>query len=239
MAGLLCCFASVPRPRLLLQSGSPAHERGGPLGQRSPWVPLICDPRHGLQGPRAAGCSGGRRWLGFGDRGALGRALCRACGQTRPPPSPPARLHLSAPHLGQTPGGVRSQDGRVCFEEGETKAQKRGGTNPRSHQGDQTEPKTCTGCQLMGSSLRRLPAPLRGGRGLRDRCPPRPTERGPPQQGANPQPQRVLGCGTLRTHVTFHRDADTGDDSGGWPPFLGHPFAELPGWGATAEFTGT
>lgn len=169
--------------------------------------------------------------MGFGDRGALGRALSGACGQTRPPPSPPARLHLSAPHLGQTPGGVRSQDGRVCFEEGETKAQKRGGTNPRSHQGDYTEPKTCTGCQLMGSSLRRLPAPLRGGRGLRDRCPPRPTERGPPQQGANPQPQRVLGCGTLRTHVTFHRDADTGDDSGGWPPFLGHPFAELPGWG--------
>lgn len=61
--------------------------------------------------------------------------------------------------------------------------------------------------------------------------PPRPTERGPPQHDANPQPQRVWGCGTLRTLVTFRSDFDTGDNRGGCHHFwTAPPLHELPGW---------
>lgn len=121
-APLLLCLRPQATP-------SPAEwvtrsRTGGPLGQRSPWVPLICDPRHGLQGPRAAGCSGGRRWLGFGDRGALGRALSGACGQTRPPPSPPARLYLSALHLARAPGACGLRTAEFALKKGKLRLRK-------------------------------------------------------------------------------------------------------------------
>lgn len=191
--------------------------------------------------PRASGCrvQWGQAVVGVRGPQSPGQSLVlqRLCPD---PASPPARPHLSVLHLGWAPGATWSQDGRVCFKEEETKAQKRGGANPRSHQGDETEPKTCTGCQLTGSSLRHLPTPLWGGRGLRDRCAPKAHREGTPSAGRQtPQPQRVLGCGTLRTLVTFQSDVDAGDNSGSCHHFWTTPFASSQAGGVTAEFTET